>query len=801
MMNLLDSPKLSHSAEYDVLSNSHKYKFEQGGMLVYDINSNVLRSNTEAFPIDPVEEVTKTDVRCKGISEEDWKILKRLKTLPVSPEFRAKYNLYIPDDGITLEFNSKFESGNLYKAVKLSDYEYSLQISADMNTTGNNHWYYFSCRNPRKTPVTFRITNMKKLDLLYRLGQKPAVFSSTLQREQGIEWHRDGCNVSYTQVGRSEYYCLAFTYSFRYENDLVLFAYSIPYSYTRLVDDMEILQVQYPNILRVNTLCKSILGNACPIITITEDIRTFINYQEEQQDWNTSTGGRRLKRIKKQKELDEKHKNKKSIVITARVHPGETVSSFMMKGVIKKLVQDSRSSKILRKNFVFKLVPMLNPDGVRYGNYRCSLLGVDLNRRWAKPSKILHPTIFYTKKMIQVLNETHPVTLFCDMHGHSRKKNVFMYGCNEKGSEFEIYKKNLLAKFIPVLLAGENKLFSFNDCHFRIEKDKLSTARIVVFRELNIFHSYTIEASFFGPKYEKQFAGRGTGDLHMNEEHLGSIGESLCRTFLPFCSPQLFWTKLRTVNDFLKTRSQKMMKPTSLLKNSEKTEETFLCNENLQGVDELSESLENSAQFKAEDLRDDLWTQLDIVQDQPSEDDSGGSDSCPSERGSLEQRSKSAIRKVSRATTIKKSTSNSKFQRPESEISSDFSKIVKAAPAKISIVPKFKVPKLSVNLPVVSPKVVENMKSERMVIPPVNSHRKPEYIPISVDKQHSLNVIKRKTVKDLLKCEMQSYSEVKSYKPMITPRNYKLLTISWMGINPKEFARRVANELRYQKIK
>jgi len=28
---------------------------------------------------------------------------------------------------------------------------------------------------------------------------------------------------------------------------------------------------------------------------------------------------------------------------------------------------------------------MLNPDGVIYGNYRCSLLGVDLNRKWTKP--------------------------------------------------------------------------------------------------------------------------------------------------------------------------------------------------------------------------------------------------------------------------------------------------------------------------------------------------------------------------------------------------------------------------------
>ncbi len=91
------------------------------------------------------------------------------------------------------------------------------------------------------------------------------------------------------------------------------------------------------------------------------------------------------------------HKKKKAIVLTARVHPGESNSSFIMEGIIKFLTGSSREAKILRHNYVFKIVPMLNPDGVIYGNYRCSLLGVDLNRRWINPSKILHPSIFYSK--------------------------------------------------------------------------------------------------------------------------------------------------------------------------------------------------------------------------------------------------------------------------------------------------------------------------------------------------------------------------------------------------------------------
>ena len=42
----------------------------------------------------------------------------------------------------------------------------------------------------------------------------------------------------------------------------------------------------------------------------------------------------------------------------------------------------------LRNHFIFKLVPMLNPDGVIVGNYRTSLTGVDLNRVYKNPAEV-----------------------------------------------------------------------------------------------------------------------------------------------------------------------------------------------------------------------------------------------------------------------------------------------------------------------------------------------------------------------------------------------------------------------------
>lgn len=63
------------------------------------------------------------------------------------------------------------------------------------------------------------------------------------------------------------------------------------------------------------------------------------------------------------------------------------------------------------------------------GNYRCSLAGCDLNRRWASPSLSLHPTIHALRCLLQQLHSTRGVALFVDLHGHSRRFNVFTYGC------------------------------------------------------------------------------------------------------------------------------------------------------------------------------------------------------------------------------------------------------------------------------------------------------------------------------------------------------------------------------------
>jgi murein tripeptide amidase MpaA len=59
------------------------------------------------------------------------------------------------------------------------------------------------------------------------------------------------------------------------------------------------------------------------------------------------------------------------VFITARVHPGETPASHVVHGLLEFLSGDNPDAEALRRRAVWVIVPMLNPDGVSAGNYRC----------------------------------------------------------------------------------------------------------------------------------------------------------------------------------------------------------------------------------------------------------------------------------------------------------------------------------------------------------------------------------------------------------------------------------------------
>jgi cytosolic carboxypeptidase protein 2/3 len=64
----------------------------------------------------------------------------------------------VPDH--TLVFESRFESGNLDMAIKVSEKTYLLLMQNDTNTKGNNQWFYFKVSNAAKgSAISFQIAN------------------------------------------------------------------------------------------------------------------------------------------------------------------------------------------------------------------------------------------------------------------------------------------------------------------------------------------------------------------------------------------------------------------------------------------------------------------------------------------------------------------------------------------------------------------------------------------------------------------------------------------------------------------
>ncbi|XP_014644157.1 PREDICTED: cytosolic carboxypeptidase 4-like [Ceratotherium simum simum] len=140
-------------------------------------------------------------------------------------------------------------------------------------------------------------------------------------------------------------------------------------------------------------------------------------------------------------------------------------------------------------------------------SHRCSLRGEDLNRQWLSPSAHLQPTIYHAKGLLYYLSSIgrSPV-VFCDFHGHSQKKNVFLYGCSIKETlwqaESTVDTSNLSEdvsyRTLPRILDKLAPAFTMSSCSFVVEKSRASTARVVVWREMGVSRSYTMESSYCG---------------------------------------------------------------------------------------------------------------------------------------------------------------------------------------------------------------------------------------------------------------------------------------------------------------
>uniref|UniRef100_A0A0N5AU35 Cytosolic carboxypeptidase 6 n=1 Tax=Syphacia muris TaxID=451379 RepID=A0A0N5AU35_9BILA len=431
-----------------------------------------------------------------------------------------------------LLFESRFEGGNLRRATQVGERHYELILSPDFNQKKPHfQWFYFEVSNVRaNVPYVFEIINCIKSASMFSSGMQPVLFSVADYVKKNCGWIRAGSSICYyrniysssvteTTITKKKnsnvakkrksgdvrsYYTTKFEMVFKNEGDICYIAYHYPYTYSFLLGSLNRMinsaRLLSKNIIALSEhLCYSLAGHSVPLVTIT--------------------GAGSACDIRK----------RDVVVFFARVHPGESNSSWIMHGVLEYLLGQSTEAVELREQFVFKLIPMLNPDGVVNGSHRCSLAGVDLNRVWDEPLSKLHPTIYHTKGIIEYLVSVlkKPPILVVDFHGHSRRFNVFMYGNNPeeswKASDHTI-KHNQEFLFLPEVLAEKSQLFSLMDCAYGITEGKETSARVVLWRQLHLSQMYTMEASYCG--FDQ---GTHAGN-QISTWHLKQLGRDLCES-------------------------------------------------------------------------------------------------------------------------------------------------------------------------------------------------------------------------------------------------------------------------------
>lgn len=117
---------------------------------------------------------------------------------------------------------------------------------------------------------------------------------------------------------------------FPYDDDTVYLAHCYPYTYTDLHQYLSKVCInESRDRIRKTVLCKSLAGNDVDVLIIT-------NFNSEPIELSL----------------------RKSVILTSRVHPGESNSSWIMQGAIDYLVSDEETAKFLRNTFVFKIIPM-----------------------------------------------------------------------------------------------------------------------------------------------------------------------------------------------------------------------------------------------------------------------------------------------------------------------------------------------------------------------------------------------------------------------------------------------------------
>jgi len=425
----------------------------------------------------------------------------------------------------SISFCSDFDSGNLALVEQVSATAFHLYTAADCALTlveaGTRTWFHYSVQAPVDSELTITMRNLNNQGKLMREGLKPVT------RKAAGTWERLQEEVAYRQNAETGQFEVEWTH--RFSGEAEYFAFSYPWSYDdhlRFLKELEISALSASVYLNKVCLTQSCEGRRCDLLTIS----SFDNQQTERE---THIQGL----FPLDEPLPHQFTGKRVVFLTARVHPGESPASHMLNGFLRFLFSRDVRARELLSHFVFKVVPMLNPDGVFRGYYRTGVTGANENRFYLCPNREEMPIIWAVKELFCALQGN--VACYIDFHAHATKPGCFVFG-NHMGD----FQKQVETLLFARLLEVNNPYFDLSACSFS-EKDMLTRdkgtnlskegcGRVVMYQVSRVQLCYTLECNYHGGKgsgavgfdvgvFERMGAGLGPALLDYWEINPSSI--------------------------------------------------------------------------------------------------------------------------------------------------------------------------------------------------------------------------------------------------------------------------------------